>query len=142
MEKDVPLFKYYTMRAHCTASVMFSQDNTEALIEEILRCNGDCCFLGGCSNILFADHVEKLIINLMALNNNLTLNKEGTFTVGCFVSIQRFINYGKDNAIGGFEYLYFSSARVGAIVHERLKIRDYSSNLHIAEPVRDGRAAA
>lgn len=115
--KEIDLFKFSTMRTHSIASVMYSPENNEEMIQAINECNGDCYFLGGGSNIVFADRVEKPIINLMELNDKLALNDDGTVTAGCSVRIQRLINFGKDNAMGGFEYLYSLPASVGGIVY-------------------------
>lgn len=117
LDKEIDLFKFSTMRTHSIGSRMYTPENNEELIQAINACNSDCYFLGGGSNIVFADRVEKPIINLMELNNSLTLNKDGTVTAGCSVRIQKLINFGKDNAMGGFEYLYSLPASVGGIVY-------------------------
>lgn len=105
------------MRTHSIASVIYTPENNEELIKAINECKGDCYFLGGGSNIVFADRVEKPIINLMELNNTLLLYEDGTVIAGCSVRIQKLINFGKDNAMGGFEYLYSLPASVGGIVY-------------------------
>lgn len=116
-DKEIDLFKYSTMRTHSIASLMYTPENAHELIEVLSKCNGNYCFLGGGSNIVFATRVETPIINLMELNSILTLNEDGTVTAGCSVRIQKLINFGKDNAIGGFEYLYSLPASVGGIVY-------------------------
>lgn len=116
-EKDIDLFTFSTMRTHSVGACMYTPENAEDLILAISDCKGDCYFLGGGSNIVFADRVEKPIINLMELNDTLTLNEDGIITAGCSVRIQKLINFGKDNAMGGFEYLYSLPASVGGIVY-------------------------
>lgn len=116
-ETNIDLFKFSTIRTHSIGSIMYTPENNEELVQAILECNGDCYFLGGGSNIVFADRVEKPIINLMELNDTLVLNEDGTVTAGCSVRIQKLINFGKDNAMGGFEYLYSLPASVGGIVY-------------------------
>lgn len=116
-ETNIDLFKFSTMRTHSIGSIMYAPENNEELIQAIQECNGDCYFLGGGSNIVFADCVEKPIINLMELNDTLNLNEDGTVTAGCSVRIQKLINFGKDNAMGGFEYLFSLPASVGGIVY-------------------------
>lgn len=114
---NIDLYQYSTMRTHSIASMMYSPENTEELVEAIRTCMGDCYFLGGGSNVVFASRVEKPIVNLMELNNELTLNKDCTVTAGCSVRIQKLINFGKENGLGGFEYLYSLPASVGGIVY-------------------------
>lgn len=116
-ENNIDLFKFSTMRTHSIASVMYTPENNKEFIDAVNECKGECYFLGGGSNIVFADRVEKPIINLMELNNTLSLNEDGTVTAGCSVRIQKLINFGKDNAMGGFEYLYSLPASVGGIVY-------------------------
>lgn len=113
---DIDLFKFSTMRTHSIASVMYTPHSTMELIEAVKECKEDCYFLGGGSNIVFASRVEKPIINLMELNETLEYNGE-TVVAGCSVRIQKLINFGKDNALGGFEYLYSLPASVGGIVY-------------------------
>ena len=117
VEQNIDLLKFSSMRTHSIASVMYTPESNEELIQAINECKGDCYFLGGGSNIVFADRVEKPIINLMELNDTLALNDDGTVTAGCSVRIQKLINFGKDNAMGGFEYLYSLPASVGGIVY-------------------------
>ena len=117
IDEEIDLFKFSTMRTHSIASVMYTPESNEELIQAINECKGDCYFLGSGSNIVFDDRVEKPIINLMELNDTLSLNADGTVTAGCSVRIQKFINFGKDNAMGGFEYLYSLPACVGGIVY-------------------------
>lgn len=116
-ENNIDLFKFSTMRTHSIASVMYTPENNKELIDAVNECKGDCYFLGGGSNIVFADRVEKPIINLMELNDTLALNEDGTVTAGCSIRIQKLINFGKENALGGFEYLYSLPASVGGIVY-------------------------
>lgn len=104
IDKNIDLYKFSTMRTHSIASVMYTPENNEELKQAINECKDDCYFLGGGSNIVFADRVEKPIINLMELNDTLSLNEDGTVIAGCSVRIQKLINFGKDNAMGGFEY--------------------------------------
>ena len=117
IENNIDLYKFSTMRTHSIATVMYTPESNKDLINAINECKGDCYFLGGGSNIVFADRVEKPIINLMELNNTLSLNEDGTVTAGCSVRIQKLINFGKDNAMGGFEYLCSLPASVGGIVY-------------------------
>lgn len=117
IDQNINLFKFSTMRTHSIGAIMYTPENNEELIQAIRECDSDCYFLGGGSNIVFAVRVEKPIINLMELNNTLTLNEDGTVTAGCSVRIQKLINFGKDNAMGGFEYLYSLPASVGGIVY-------------------------
>lgn len=117
IEQNIDLYKFSTMRTHSIATVMYTPENNEELVQAINDCKGDCYLLGGGSNIVFADRVEKPIINLMELNNTLSLYEDGTVTAGCSVRIQKLINFGKDNAMGGFEYLYSLPASVGGIVY-------------------------
>ena len=116
-ENNIDLFKFSTMRTHSIASIMYTPENNKELIDAVNEWKGDCYFLGGGSNIVFADRVEKPIINLMELNDTLTLNEDGTVTAGCSIRIQKIINFGKENALGGFEYLYSLPASVGGIVY-------------------------
>lgn len=117
IERELDLYKYSTMRTHSIASVMYTPYNVNELKEAIKECNGDCYFLGGGSNVVFASRVEKPIINLMELDDTLRLNDDGTVTSGCSAHIQNLINFGKDNGLGGFEYLYSLPASVGGIVY-------------------------
>lgn len=117
IDENIDLFKFSTMRTHSIASVMYTPHNEDELTGAITECKGDCHFLGGGSNVVFASKVEKPIINLMELDDTLWLNDDGTITAACSVRIQKLINFGKDNAMGGFEYLYSLPASVGGIVY-------------------------
>lgn len=117
IEYNIDLYKFSTMRTPSIASVMYTPVNAKELIDAILTCKYDCYFLGGGSNIVFADRVEKPIINLMEFNKTLERKENGTITAGCSVRIQKLINFGKENGMGGFEYLYSLPASVGGIVY-------------------------
>ena len=67
--------------------------------------------------MVFASYVEKPIVNMLSLDNEIALNYDGTVTAGCSVRIQKLINFGKEHALGGFEYLYSLPASVGGIVY-------------------------
>lgn len=116
-EKDIDLFKYSTMRTHSVGALMYTPERTDELIGLMSELHGDCYFLGGGSNVVFASRVECPIVNLMELNNELVLNEDGTVTTGCSARIQKLINFGKEHALGGFEYLYSLPASVGGIVY-------------------------
>lgn len=117
VEKDVDLYKYSTMRTHSVGTTLYTPENIEDLKKLLLELHEGCNFLGGGSNVVFASYVEKPIVNLMELNNELALNDDGTVTAGCSVRIQKLINFGKEHALGGFEYLYSLPASVGGIVY-------------------------
>ena len=116
-EKGIDLFKYSTMRTHSIAASFYTPENVEELKGLVTLLHGDCYFLGGGSNVVFASRVENPIVNLMELNNELALNDNGTVTAGCSLRIQKLINFGMDHALGGFEYLYSLPASVGGIVY-------------------------
>lgn len=116
-EYEIDLYRFSTMRTHSRGACMYTPKNNDELFQAIKEFSENCYFLGCGSNIVFADRVEKPIINLMDLNNTLALNEDGTVTAGCSVRIQKLINFGKDNAMGGFEYLYSLPASVGGIVY-------------------------
>lgn len=117
IDNEIDLYKFSTMRTHSIAAVMYTPSNVEELREAIAVCNGKCHFLGGGSNVVFAATVKTPIINLMGLNDTLSLNADGKVTAGCSVRIQNLINFGKENSLGGFEYLYSLPASVGGIVY-------------------------
>ena len=117
IDKEIDLYKYSTMRTHSIGACMYTPVSVEELIQAIKECNYNCYFLGGGSNVVFADRVEKPIINLMELNKTLSIDREGLVTVGCSVRIQKLINYCKEFGLGGFEYLYSLPASVGGIVY-------------------------
>ena len=117
IDKEIDLYKFSTMRTHSIATVMYTPRNLDELREAIAACNGKCYFLGGGSNVVFASTVKTPVINLMELNCVLLLNPDGSITAGCSVRIQNLINFGKDNSLGGFEYLYSLPASVGGIVY-------------------------
>lgn len=116
-ETDIDLYKYSTMRTHSVGAVLYSPENIEELLEIANKLQGECYFLGGGSNVIFASRVEKPIVNLMELNKELNVNTDGSVSAGCSVRIQQLINFGKDHALGGFEYLYSLPASVGGIVY-------------------------
>lgn len=116
-EKDIDLFKYSTMRTHSVGALMYTPERTDELIGLMSELHGDCYFLGGGSNVVFASKVERPIINLMELDDSITLNPDGSVSAGCSVRIQKLINFGKEHALGGFEYLYSLPASVGGIVY-------------------------
>lgn len=117
IDKEIDLYKFSTMRTHSIAAVMYTPGNVEELREAIAGCNGKCHLLGGGSNVVFASTVKTPVINLMELNDDLALNTDGSVTAGCSVRIQNLINFGKENSLGGFEYLYSLPASVGGIVY-------------------------
>ena len=116
-DKNIDLYKYSTMRTHSIGAVMYTPENIEDLKSLMQELKGDCHFLGGGSNIVFASKVEKPIVNLMELDSKITINADGSVTAGCSVRIQKLINFGKENSLGGFEYLYSLPASVGGIVY-------------------------
>lgn len=116
VEKDIDLYKYSTMRTHSIGAVMYTPENIDELKELVFKLQGNCYYLGGGSNVVFASRVERPIVNLMALNKNLNVNSDGTITAGCSVRIQKLINFGMEQGRGGFEYLYSLPASVGGIV--------------------------
>ena len=105
------------MHTHSIAALMYKPHNVDELKEAINICNKKCYFLGAGSNVVFSSYVETPIVDLMNLNEELILNDDGSITAGCSVRIQKLINYAKDNALGGFEYLYSLPASVGGIVY-------------------------
>lgn len=113
----VDLFNYSTMRTHSIGTAIYTPENVEELKEVIQELHGNCHILGGGSNVVFASKVETPIVNLMELNDELYLNDDGTVMAGCSVRIQKLINFGKEHALGGFEYLYSLPASVGGIVY-------------------------
>lgn len=117
IDNDIDLFKYSTMRTHSIATIMYTPHNVDELIEAINQCNKKCYYLSGGSNVVFASRVNTPIINLTELDNTLRLSDSGNVVAGCSVRIQKLINYGKDNAMGGFEYLYSLPACVGGIIY-------------------------
>ncbi len=116
-EKDIDLFKYSTMRTHSVGALMYTPERTDELIELMSELHGDCYFLGGGSNVVFASRVECPIVNLMELNNEIMLKEDGLVKAGCSLRIQKLINFGKEHELGGFEYLYSLPASVGGIVY-------------------------
>lgn len=116
IDKEVDLFKYSSMRTHSIASVMYTPRSVEELKEAISMCGKVCHFLGGGSNVVFASRVETPIINLMNLDNTLKIIGNNCVIAGCSVRIQKLINFGKDMALGGFEYLFSLPASIGGIV--------------------------
>ena len=117
IDYDIDLFKYNTMRTHSIASVMYTPNDVKELKDIIETCKKKCFFLGGGSNIVFASQVKTPIVNLMKLNETIVLNSNNSITAGCSTRIQKLINFGKNNAMGGFEYLYSLPASVGGIVY-------------------------
>lgn len=117
IDKELDLYKYSTMRTHSVGAMMYTPESLEELMSLMKELQGDCYFLGGGSNVVFASNVEKPIVNLMYLNNGLELNTDGSVTAGCSVRIQQLINFGKEHGLGGFEYLYSLPASIGGIVY-------------------------
>jgi UDP-N-acetylmuramate dehydrogenase len=117
IEKDVDLYKYSTMRTHSVGATLYTPENIEDLKKLLLELHGEYYFLGGGSNVVFASRVEMPIVNLMELNNEVVLIEDGMMKAGCSVRIQKLINFGKEHALGGFEYLYSLPASVGGIVY-------------------------
>lgn len=117
IDKEIDMYSFSTMRTHSVAKVMYTPNRRDDLLSLVKQLRGDCHFLGGGSNVVFASRVETPIINLMELDNNIKLNKDGSVTAGCSVRIQKLINFGKEHALGGFEYLFSLPASVGGIVY-------------------------
>ena len=117
IDKEVDLYHFSTMRTHSVAKVMYTPNNREDLLAIVKQIQGRCLFLGGGSNVVFASRVETPILNMMELDNDIRLNENGSVTAGCSVRIQKLINFGKEHALGGFEYLFSLPASVGGIVY-------------------------
>jgi len=117
IEKNIDLYKCSTMRTHSIGAIMYTPENIQELQSLLEKIGENCYFLGGGSNVIFASYVETPIVNLMELNNELSLNNDDTVTSGCSTRVQRLINFGKDHALGGFEYLYSLPASVGGVVY-------------------------
>lgn len=105
------------MRTHSIAKVMYTPIDRDDLLSIVKQLPENCLFLGGGSNVVFASRVETPILNLMELDNDIKINEDGSVTAGCSVRIQKLINFGKEHALGGFEYLYSLPASVGGIVY-------------------------
>ena len=105
------------MRTHSMGAVMYTPESVDDLMSLMKELQGDCYFFGGGSNVVFASKVKKPIVNLMELNDEIHINDDGTVTAGCSVRIQKLINFGKEHALGGFEYLYSLPASIGGIVY-------------------------
>ena len=116
IEKEIDLYTYSTMRTHSMGTVMYTPESVDDLMSLMTEFQGDCYFLGGGSNVVFASKVKYPIVNLMELNDEIHINDDGTVTAGCSVRIQKLINFGKERSLGGFEYLYSLPASVGGIV--------------------------
>ena len=116
-ETNVNLYGYSTMRTKSYGSVMYTPENIDELIEITTKLNGNYYILAAGSNIVFSSYVEKPIVNLMELNKELLSRGNGIIKVGCSVRIQKLINFGMENSLGGFEYLYSLPASVGGIVY-------------------------
>ena len=99
VEKDIDLYKYSTMRTHSIGAAMYTPENLDELKELVFELQGDCYYLGGGSNVVFASRVERPIVNLMAINKNLNVNSDGTITAGCSVRIQKLINFGIEQGL-------------------------------------------
>jgi len=117
VDKEIDLYKYSTMRTHSIGAIMYTPDNVAELQSVVQQVKGDCYFLGGGSNVVFSSRVEKPIVNLMQVNNEIVLNADRTVTAGCSVRIQELILFGKEHALGGFEYLFSLPASIGGIVY-------------------------
>lgn len=117
IEKEVDLYTYSTMRTHSIGAIVYIPTSVDELRDIIHTLHGNCLFLGCGSNVVFAQRVEKPIIDLMELDEKIYINDDGTVTAGCSVRIQKLINFGKEHALGGFEYLYSLPASVGGIVY-------------------------
>lgn len=117
IEKEIDLYRYSTMRTHSVGIIMYTPVTVEELQCIVRQLHGNCYFLGGGSNVLFASRVESPIVNMMELDKRLTVDSKQTITAGCSIRIQELINFGKEHGLGGFEYLYSLPASVGGIVY-------------------------
>lgn len=131
-EEEVDLYNYSTMRTRSTGEVMYTPESSEELLDLVKELRGNYYLLSAGSNTIFSEYVEKPIINLMCVDDSMSYN-DGTFTCGCSVRIQKFIQFAKDKGFGGIEYLYSLPASVGGIVYmnagrgggQRQSISDY-----------------
>ena len=67
IEKSIDLYNYSTMRTHSIGDIMYTPQNIDEFKLLLDELQGDCYFLGGGSNIVFASSVKKPIVNLMEL---------------------------------------------------------------------------
>lgn len=117
IRKELDLYKYSTMRTHSIGRVMYTPESIEELRKLLTTLDGNYYILGAGSNVVFAPRVERPIINMMELFGDICITEEGYVKAGCSVRIQKLINFGKEHALGGFEYLYSLPASVGGIIY-------------------------
>lgn len=120
VEKECDLFPHNTMRLHSIASVMYSPENRGELTELIKKLSADnkaYHILSAGSNIVFADHVETPLINLMELDKSIEYLDGGNVRVGCSVRIQSLIRDLQKHGLGGIEYLFSVPSSVGGAVY-------------------------
>ena len=118
--KSVDLYKYNTMKLHCFAEIMYIPESVNELVELITmlkeqHLNFYC--LGAGSNIIFAERVERPIINLMFFDNSLCYCENGIVQCGASVRIQKLISWLKNYSLGGIEYLFSVPSSVGGAVY-------------------------
>ena len=115
------LSSFSSMRVHSIAKVLYlptSIDEILPLIKTLKETSQSYYILSAGSNVVFNDYIDKPIICLMKLNDDISYNAEtGLIKVGCSVRIQKLINELKKYSLGGIEYLYTLPASVGGIVY-------------------------
>lgn len=120
IKENCDLYQYNTMRLHSVANVVYFPESRKeliTLIRDFKQKRQDYYVFSGGSNIIFAERVKTPLVCLMSLDKEINYMEDGTVTAGCSVRIQKLINFGKEHALGGFEYLYSLPAGVGGIVY-------------------------
>ena len=116
IDKELDLTKYSTMRVHSTCETMYTPESISELRDIVAELKGNFYLLSAGSNVIFSEEVSKPIINLMKVDETISL-EDDIFTCGCSVRIQKFIKYAKDKGFGGIEFLYSLPASMGGIVY-------------------------
>lgn len=120
VKENCDLYQYNTMRLHSIANVVYFPESRKELITLVwdFKQKGQAYYVfSGGSNIIFVERVKTPLVCLMSIDNEINYLEDGTVTAGCSVRIQKLINFGKEHALGGFEYLYSLPASVGGIVY-------------------------
>lgn len=112
------LYKNNTMRLHCVASYLYEPESNEELhqlVQKLRSSNENFKILGGGSNILMPEHVEK-VISLRSIETD-TFVEGNIVKAGASISIQKLIRTCQDHSLGGLEFLFTLPCQLGGAIY-------------------------
>lgn len=143
--RNCDLYTYNTMRLHSVCDVMYVPQSKSELMELIFTLKNEHIpyhILAAGSNIIFAEHIKKPIVNLMEIDKSIVYQPDGLVSVGASVRVQTLIRDLQKHGLGGIEYLYSVPSSIGGATYMNagrgkdigLSISDYIEKVEYFSP--------